>query len=141
MSFSITRRFQFCAGHRVFGHEGKCAHPHGHNYVMYATVVADSLDEVGRVIDFSVVKDVLGKWIDAQWDHGFIFFYKDALMFQALSTEPNWKVYSMLQNPTAENMARHILLDVCPDLFQPHGVRCVKIVLEETENCSATVEI
>ena len=52
---TCTRRIQFCAGHRVMGHEGKCRNLHGHNYVVFVTAQADELDSVGRVIDFSVL--------------------------------------------------------------------------------------
>ncbi|MFM8407908.1 MAG: 6-pyruvoyl trahydropterin synthase family protein, partial [Pirellulaceae bacterium] len=33
MGLSLMRRISFCAGHRLFGHGGKCEHFHGHNYV------------------------------------------------------------------------------------------------------------
>ena len=61
---SCTRRIQFCAGHRVLGHENKCANAHGHNYVAYISARSNDLDKVGRVIDFSVLKEKIGGWID-----------------------------------------------------------------------------
>src|SRR5262249_22784820 len=54
---TATRRIQFAAGHRVFGHEGKCRYLHGHNFVALVTAAADDLDAVGRVIDFGVLKE------------------------------------------------------------------------------------
>ncbi len=36
---------------------------------------------------------------------------------------------------TAENMAQHLLTEVCPRALEGSGVRIVKVVLWETENC------
>ena len=35
MKLTCTRRLQFCAGHRVYGHESKCANVHGHNLAVF----------------------------------------------------------------------------------------------------------
>ena len=56
---TCTRRLTFCAGHRVLGHESKCAHPHGHNYVVYVTAEAEQLDDVGRVMVTCVTRGLL----------------------------------------------------------------------------------
>lgn len=135
---SITRRFQFCAGHRVFKHESKCAHPHGHNYVALVTVESRggaSLDSLGRVIDFSVVKEQIGEWIDEAWDHGFLYCREDAEMCAIFQAKP-FKQYVMEANPTAENMAK-ILFYQANDLLAYANIRCTKVVLWETENCFA----
>ncbi len=143
-SITCTRRIQFCAGHRVYGHENKCSNVHGHNYVLYATAQAENLDTIGRVIDFSVIKEKLGGWIDKYWDHGFIYLQEDHDIRTVLSSIKNsqgkkTKFYRMLNNPTAENMAHHLLFDICPELFEDKGVTITKIVLWETENCYAEV--
>ena len=61
---TATRYHDFSTGHRVYGHESKCAHLHGHNYRIYLTVEADQLDTVGRVMDFSVIKDKFVIWLE-----------------------------------------------------------------------------
>ena len=43
----------------MHGHESKCAHLHGHNYKFEFHCTAGSLDNVGRVIDFSDIKEKL----------------------------------------------------------------------------------
>lgn len=135
---SITRRFQFCAGHRVFKHEGKCMHPHGHNYVLYATFTATDQDKLGRIIDFSVLKDRLGKWIDQNWDHGFIYFKDDLEIKKTFSANSEWKTYQLESNPTAENMCIHLVEKICPELFDSLEIKCIEAELWETENCKAT---
>ena len=85
-NITAVRRLQFCAGHRVHLHESKCNNPHGHNYVIYLHAVADDnqLDSLGRVIDFGVLKQKIGSWIDEFWDHGFIYFIDDKEMVDLL---------------------------------------------------------
>lgn len=136
-----TRRIQFCAGHRVCGHEGKCRHLHGHNYVVWFTAEAQELDKLGRVIDFAVLKQRLGQWIETNWDHGFIVWEKDEEAKAALGVMPEQRQFELPTNPTAENMAQYLLLIVGPDMLEGTGVRLVKVVVEETENCSAEVTL
>ena len=72
MKTTATRRLQFCAGHRVHDHESECRNLHGHNYVVFLTAAStsdDPLDKLGRVIDFGVLKEKFGAWIDEWWDH------------------------------------------------------------------------
>jgi 6-pyruvoyltetrahydropterin/6-carboxytetrahydropterin synthase len=135
MKVKAIRRFQFCAGHRVHNHESKCNNMHGHNYVMFAHAEASKLDALGRVIDFSEIKRLLGEWIDTYLDHGFIYFVEDKEVIHSLSMVKDQKVYRLANNPTAENIAEHILHDVCPVLFERVGIKITKIVLWETENC------
>lgn len=142
MEQTCTRRIQFCAGHRVLGHEGKCANLHGHNYVALFTAMGH-LDSVGRVIDFSVLKEKIGGWIDLNWDHGFLFSYKDTVVHSMFLSEAMIQMKSSRCsfNPTAEEMARYLLEHVCVVALQNTGVRVVKVQLWETENCFATAEL
>lgn len=136
--YTITRRFQFCAGHRVYGHESKCANPHGHNYVAYVTVAPlfqGGLDSLGRVVDFSVLKTIIGSWLEINWDHGFIYYKEDKELLIFLSASDS-KRFEMDCNPTAENMANYLRL-IADQLLLDRGLYCTKVVLEETENCSA----
>lgn len=134
---TCTRRIQFCAGHRVLGHEGHCQHCHGHNYVALLTAQAPELDEIGRVIDFSVLKERLGAWIDASWDHCFIAYERDIEVIAAIASVHGSPVFLLPMNPTAENMADYLLRTVGPSVLAGTGVTLVKVLLYETENCYA----
>ena len=136
---TCTRRIQFCAGHRVYQHESKCRNVHGHNYVAMITAQAPSLDALGRVIDFSVLKDRVGGWIDREWDHGFLVYVNDRELVALFSDMPEQKLFVLPYNPTAENMARFLLDKVCPSVLDGTGVDVVEVELWETENCKATV--
>ena len=135
-----TRRFQFCAGHRVHKHESKCNNMHGHNYVLVVYAEAPDLDPLGRVMDFSEIKGRILPWLDAHWDHGFLVKFDDSEVRHALGHVPSQKVYVMEENPTAENMCAHLLRQVFPMLFAGSSVRITKVELWETENCSVVME-
>jgi 6-pyruvoyltetrahydropterin/6-carboxytetrahydropterin synthase len=76
---TASRYHDISCGHRVHGHESKCALLHGHNYRIHFTCVGD-LDNIGRVIDFSVIKSTLCMWLEDNWDHRFLAWRVDPLM-------------------------------------------------------------
>lgn len=142
---TCTRRFHFCYGHRVWGHENKCSNLHGHGGIVFITAEADSLDSVGRVVDFSVIKERYGDWIESNWDHGMLLHKDDVEAIQAVSNVSNSlnqcsKLFLLDVNPTAENMAQ-LLLSLGSDLMKNTGVRISKVVVWETENCYAEATI
>ena len=63
MNISLMRQISFCAGHRLLGHEGKCANLHGHNYVAEIYVSGAEFDSLGRVVDFAVINRLFKGWI------------------------------------------------------------------------------
>ena len=136
---TVTRRLTFCAGHRVKGHEGKCKAIHGHSYIAYITVANDKLDNLGRIIDFGVLKAKIGTWLDSNFDHAFIVWAEDGDVIKALSAVPDNKTYILPYNPTAENIARYLAESIIPALLQDTEVYLVSVKIDETENCSATV--
>lgn len=135
-----TRKIEFDSAHRLINHEGKCKLMHGHRYVLEASFTANELDEVGRVIDFSVIKDLLGSWINSNLDHNTILSWQDKKLGDEIEKITNQKIYYINQNPTAENIAKHLLEDICPKIFADHQVKCIAIKLYETPNCYAYVE-
>jgi 6-pyruvoyltetrahydropterin/6-carboxytetrahydropterin synthase len=99
------------------------------------------LDSVGRVIDFAVLKERVGGWILENWDHGFIVASHDDDARRAIAAFTanglKQKTYVLDRNPTAENMAQFLAVDVSPKVLAGTGVRVTKIVVQETENCFA----
>jgi len=96
---NCTRRLTFSAGHRVLGHEGKCQFPHGHNYAAEITAEAIRLDPIGRVVDFSVIKRVVGEWIEQNWDHAFLVNTEDTELLEVFAHHPKWKLAVLPYNP------------------------------------------
>lgn len=136
---TCTRRLEFDAAHRILNHESKCKMLHGHRYVVEASFAAKKLDDLGRVIDFGVVREVLGAWIDEHFDHNTILSIEDKNLGEKIAEETGQKIYYLDENPTAENIADYLLKKICPKLFAKHDVECVAIKLYETPNCYVNV--
>lgn len=100
---TITRRLEIDAGHRLLRHEGKCRGVHGHRYAFELTVTAPLLDAVGRVVDFSVVKNLVGCWLDEEWDHGLLLQEGDPLI-EMFRGDPLTKLVVVPWSPTIENL-------------------------------------
>lgn len=142
MKIKAIRKIQFCSGHRVLKHESKCANLHGHNYVAWFYAEAPELDSIGRVIDFSVLKNKIGLWIDSNWDHTTLIYDKDLDLISVKHLfEKNKAVFVCGFNPTAENMAEYLLKTICPNLLSGSKVVVTKIELYETENCKVEVSL
>jgi len=152
MLTTVTRYHDISCGHRVVGHEGKCALLHGHNYRIHFTIAAlVSLDSVGRVIDFGVIKNVLCEWLEQAWDHKFLAYRDDPVMAalyegmvgahgnihgkDTLDRSIVWVPF----NPTAENIGEYLLTVVGPELLAPHAVKLISVAIDETRKCSASV--
>jgi len=130
-----TRIINFDAAHRVVGHENKCQHLHGHRYRIEASFRAETLDNLGMVIDFGVIKEILGGWINKNWDHTTILYEKDKGLGENIAMVTGQNIFYLPTNPTAENMAIYLFNEVCPEIFKNHKVICTKIRLHETPNC------
>ncbi|MFT7518126.1 MAG: 6-pyruvoyltetrahydropterin/6-carboxytetrahydropterin synthase [Kiritimatiellia bacterium] len=134
---TCTRRLEWDAMHRIPMHESKCRAFHGHRYAAELTCLAE-LDELGRVIDFGVVKQIVGGWIDAHWDHTAILMTGDpeAAPIAEANARLGRPVYWMAVHPTAENIVAE-LARVASELLSDTGVQVVSIRLWETPNGSA----
>lgn len=149
MKITAIRTHEICAGHRVMGHEGKCQNLHGHGYVFTFYCEAPDLDSVGRVIDFSVIKSTLCEWLEHNWDHKMLMAVADPVRM-ALQGIPrvNETIGNVLDNivpvpfnPTAENMGKYLLEHIAPKVLAGLQVKLVKVNVQETIKCGATVEV
>ena len=104
--YLVTKRIEFCYGHRLLDYDGVCKHPHGHNALVEVDVRTDSLDQRNMVADFSDIKRIVKGWIDRELDHKMILRHDDPLVkpLQALG-EP---IYILESNPTVERIAKLI---------------------------------
>lgn len=136
-----TRKFPFDTAHRVMGHGGQCRFLHGHRYVCEATFEAENLDDLGMVIDFAVIKEKLGGWIKENFDHNVILYCQDEQLALSIADITNQKIYLLDSNPTCENIALHLLHDICPKVFADQNVTCIKLRLHESENSHVEVAL
>ena len=102
IDYTDTRRmrldveFYFAAAHRLPRYEGPCFRLHGHNYKFFVTVEGEVDPSTGMIADFGVIKDLVGEVILSKADHR--------------------NLNDVLDNPTAENIARWIWEVLAPRL-------------------------
>lgn len=133
---TASRYHDISTGHRVFNHESKCAHLHGHNYRVHFDIAGD-LDDIGRVLDFSVIKTLLCEWLEENWDHKFLVYDDDPWAETLKALDPEGVVIVDF-NPTAENLAKYLVDTVAPHQLQGTGTKLLKVAIEETRKCSAS---
>ena len=122
--YSVTKRIDFCYGHRLLDYGGICKHPHGHNAVAEIEV-QNQLDDRNMVCDFSDIKRVVKGWIDSELDHKMLLRQDDPLVAPLrLLGEP---MYLLDSNPTVERIARLIF-----DYAKAHGFPVVRVKVWET---------
>lgn len=129
--YSVTKRIEFCYGHRLLDYDGMCRHPHGHNAVAEIEIEAETLDGRNMVADFNDIKGAVKSWIDRELDHRMLLRQDDPLveMLRSLG-EP---VFVLESNPTAERIAR-LLFDVA----RAEGLAVTKVTVWETPSSWAT---
>ena len=129
--YSVTKKIEFCYGHRLLDYDGMCKHPHGHNAVAEVEIQADSLDARNMVADFGDIKRVVKGWVDRELDHRMILRRDDPLVpcLQSLG-EP---VYLLESNPTVERIARLVY-----DISRQQGLPVVRVTVWETPTSWAT---
>jgi 6-pyruvoyltetrahydropterin/6-carboxytetrahydropterin synthase len=129
--YSVTKRIDFCYGHRLLDYDGVCKHPHGHNAVAEIEVRTETLDKRNMVVDFTDIKQRVKSWIDRELDHRMILRRDDPLV-DALQTlgEP---VYLLESNPTVERIARLLF-----DISREQGLPVSRVTVWETPSSWAT---
>jgi 6-pyruvoyltetrahydropterin/6-carboxytetrahydropterin synthase len=100
----------FAAAHRLPRYDGPCFRMHGHNYRMFVAVDAETDPHSGMIADFGAVKQVVQEQILMKVDHR--------------------NLNDILENPTAENIARWAW-----DVLDPHLKGLSEIRLYEVPDC------
>ncbi|MBF0275104.1 MAG: 6-carboxytetrahydropterin synthase, partial [Nitrospinae bacterium] len=87
--FKVKINSKFCSAHSLKGYDGVCKNIHGHNWTIEAEVKGKQLDNIGILIDFTTLQEIVDKRV-LELDHinlnDHSWFKKD--------------------NPTSENIAR-----------------------------------
>ena len=129
--YSVTKKIDYCSGHRLLDYDGICKHPHGQNATAEIEVRNDSLDDRNMVCDFSDIKRIVKGWVDRELDHKMILREDDPLVqpLEALG-EPVFRVKS---NPTVEHIAKLLF-----DYTRERGFPVVRVTVWETPTSFAT---
>ena len=121
--YEVNVEAGFSSGHYLRNYHGRCENPHGHNYKVCVTLMGESLDATGLLLDFKMLKQVMRPVID-RIDH------------QMLNDlEPFTTV-----NPSAENLARYFYDETNKQLdgMTLGRVRVKVCTIWETDTTSAT---
>jgi 6-pyruvoyltetrahydropterin/6-carboxytetrahydropterin synthase len=105
--------FYFAAAHRLPRYQGPCFRMHGHNYKFFIGLEGDVDPATGMIADFGVIKELVAAKVLARADH------------QTLN--------DVLDNPTAENIARWIW-----EVLAPHLPGLVEVRLYEIPDSCVT---
>lgn len=132
--YMITKKIEFCYGHRLLTHKGKCKHLHGHNAIVEVELSSEHLDQNGMVVDFGDLQTTVKTWIDHELDHKMILSHKDPLV--PLLQKIKEPCYVMEDDPTAENIAKLICTQA-----KNMGLPVSSVRLFETPSSFATYRI
>lgn len=111
----------FCASHCLRGYEGPCENLHGHNFGVEVVVEGERLDpKVEYLLDFKVLRGKLRE-ILAGLDHRHL----------------NELEAFALENPSSENLARHIYRRL-EKALEGEAARLVSVAVSEKEASKAT---
>lgn len=114
---SVTKLFEFEAGHHLKDYKGKCENPHGHSYKLEVTVKGRP-DERGLVIDFSDLKNIVKENVIDKFDHKYLNHLFD---FNTSCENLIWIIW--------EEIKKHL----------PEGITLEKVVLWETSTSYVTL--
>lgn len=111
---------QFAAAHRLENFCGKCEALHGHNWKVEVFLVGEQLDEAGLLLDFGQIKAGT-KTLLEEFDHKYL---NELEAFRK-------------QNPSSENLARH-LFDQLTTVLNRDGVRVSRVNVWESDTSCAS---
>ena len=132
MIYRVVKAIDFCYGHRLLNYDGKCRHLHGHNGLLEVELYSNILDFRGMVMDFTDIRNIVKKWVDETLDHKMLLNEEDPLA--KILVGMGEAVYLMKENPTAENIAKHIYEEI-----GTQGINVANIKLWETASSYASV--
>ncbi len=118
--FELRVNGEFSSAHSLRNYKGKCENLHGHNWKVEILVSGESLDRVGLLIDFNILKNKLNIVL-RMLDHknlNLIPFFKE-------------------RNPSSENIAFFIYKKM-EKLLKIYPVKIKKVTVWENERQSAS---
>jgi 6-pyruvoyltetrahydropterin/6-carboxytetrahydropterin synthase len=135
----LTSSYVFDAAHRIAGHPGKCAWLHGHTYHLEVTVSSPTLNQLGMVMDFDDLRDVVRKAVLDVWDHSTLLAAGDPLgpAIRDVQREAPDRVVLLEGPPTAEILTREAWRRLKEEL--PGGITLERVALRETPACGSSI--
>lgn len=141
LTISIAKSYTWEMGHALANHDGKCYHPHGHNYRLEVEVSGEVGEESGMVLDFAQLDDLMEPLIADNFDHKFLMNDTDE-RHHGGNLHPDFDVTTHPFEPTAENLAVRVWLQIEDFQRSAHafeGVTLERVTIWETDRASATI--
>lgn len=117
--FEASVKASFSGAHRLKGYRGKCENIHGHNWDVEVFIGAENLDRQGISMDFRLLKRKLKGVLDAL-DH----------------RDLNKTAFFRRNNPSAENIAKHIYMNLKKSV-NSKGISLRRVNVWETKDSCA----
>ena len=114
--FELSVAGDIAAAHFLRGYDGPCKNLHGHTWKIEIVLVSETLDEIGMVADFAVIKKKLREFL-----HGL-----DHVCLNDLA-------YFKEKNPTTENIARYVYKNFA-SAVSPLKIKQVRVWESETSS-------
>ncbi|NLL83015.1 MAG: 6-carboxytetrahydropterin synthase QueD [Lentisphaerae bacterium] len=107
---TVRKTCHFHAAHILDGHAGECCNLHGHTYRVTVEVAQRNDEKGDMVIDFHDLKKLLAEFVEAPFDHAFIYDSTSSSESEIAGflQQRKMKTASLPYRSTAENMARYI---------------------------------
>ncbi len=120
---TIFKDFTFAAAHAIRGHTRGCQNLHGHNYRVRVHLRASRLDELGMVLDFADLKEIMQEVL-GPFDH------------QVMNDIPPFDQ----RNTTAELFSEYVFQEVDRRLGGEDRVRVIRVEVWENDTSCAVFE-
>jgi len=120
---------------------GKQERIHGHNFRVhfFCDSTDGDLDDIGKLADRDIIKNRLCKWLDKNWDYRLLVWNNDLVSRHLVEIDSESVVWTNF-NPTTEKMAEYLVEEIGPNVLKGTFVELIKVVIEETRNCSVEYE-
>lgn len=118
--FELSINVNFEAAHCLPNYPGKCRRLHGHNWRVEVSIEGDRLNELGMLMDFSILKGEVMSVID-DLDH---YYLNEIYPFCEI-------------NPTAENIAKYIFEKLAEKEIFKSNPRLLAVKVWESPNSAA----
>ena len=130
----VSKKFSFETAHALDMHDSKCRNIHGHSYKLTITVLGpvitdETKPDVGMVIDFTDLKNIVNQEVVDKLDHALIL--KSDSRFKGIEAHNDKTIY-VDYHPTCENLLQEIVEVVSAKL--PKDVTLVYAKMYETAN-------
>lgn len=129
--YGISKEIEFCYGHRLLHHAGKCRHLHGHSAKAIIYLESLTLNAQEMVCDFAEIGQFSKEWLEQEFDHNLLLYRDDPLVPLLCSAGERCRVLDC--HPTAENIAR-LIFEAVADA----GFPVIEVKLYETSSSSSS---